>query len=180
MITFKKGDFLISFEPQPVNNPKGLILKVSSNRTKDEKIFSLIPPGYIYLFEKDQWELINTSTIKAKREYRENFDKESVNLIEVITRFPINKSKLILRQDEAVVLEAVTYDIFRGNLDWLPNYGQATLYEFAGKQLIVHTVEEGMPQREEFDMPAAVGTKVVSYEAISPDKIRELLSNLKI
>ncbi len=139
-----KDNYTLAF----TKNTKGLILKLSHKKSKDNKYFSIIAPGNVFIFNKD-WELLDTSTLKHEKESNNYIEKSSYDLIKVILLFPIVEP-LTLNYDEMFFLEALTYDLFM-NCDnmskWLPLGNE---YVFSKGQLI--SKFEG--QTYEYDMPS--------------------------
>lgn len=134
---------------------KGLILKVSHKKASESKYFSIVPPGNVYLYLKEKWELLDTSTLQHERTAENYIERSSYDLIKTILLFPLAEI-LTLSYDEIFFLQALAYDMFTENKSWLPVGNE---YQLKDSKLISSI--DGCTYT--YDMPTALGISLHEF-----------------
>lgn len=146
-----KDDYILRFTKET----KGLILKVSHKKINESKYFSIVPPGNVYLYLKEKWELLDTSTLQHERKAENYIERSSYDLIKTILLFPLAEV-LTLTYDEIFFLQALAYDMFTENKSWLPVGNE---YELKDSKLISQV--DGCTYT--YDMPTALGISLHDF-----------------
>lgn len=146
-----KNNYILRFTKEK----KGLVLKISHKKVSENKYFSIVPPGNVYMYIKNKWELLDTATLKHERKAENYIEKSSYDLIRIIQLFPL-KEILELSYDEIFFLQALAYDLFTGDRNWLPI---GTEYEFVKDKLI--SKDNGYTYT--YEMPSCLGISLDDF-----------------
>ena len=134
----KKSHYNISF----VKNDKGVICTLSNDLKPGKSLtFCLVDPGNVFMLDNKNWNMLDTSSIPQEREFQDFIDKGSYDLIKSVQAF----SNLVLRNDQSVFLETLSYDLFTNIYKlkaWVPGKGSAEYIDLS-EDVIAAVYEDG-------------------------------------